>query len=283
MRVWRTMAFAAMITFGAATSAVAQEDGVDDRASEVSLVAELGVNAPVYHTVQFGEDGTSFDYVEEGGQGVLFSFERFSVEAVLGDRHRVIFLWQPLAIETDVRMRRDVVVDGATFEEGTPVRLTYRFPFYRASYLFDLVDRERTEFSIGGSLQLRNATIAFASADGELRRERRNVGPVPILKFRYRHETESGWWYGAEADGFYAPIRYLNLSDSDVIGWIVDASARFGRRVTDDVALFLNARYLGGGADGTSNGDAEVTPSDGYTRNVLNFVTLSLGFEYRFR
>ncbi len=262
-------------------SAAAEEDDPDEQTFPVdlSLVAEVGFNAPLHHTIQFSEDGSRIDYVEEGGQGVLFPFQRLSAEAALSDRHRLVFLWQPLQLQTQVRLQRDLTIDGATFSEGQPVDMLYNFPFFRASYLYDLSDRPDREIAIGPSVQLRNATIAFQTIDGELRRERRDVGVVPILKFRAQQTTESGWFMGLEADGFYAPIRYLNISDSDVLGAIWDVSLRAGAQVHPDVNAFLNLRYLGGGADGTSSDEGQGQPGDGYNRNWLNLLTLSLGFE----
>ena len=80
--------------------------------------------------------------------------------------------------------------------------------------------------------------------------------------------------------GFYAPIAYLNGSDSDVIGAILDASIRQHFTITDHVGAFLNFRYLGGGAEGTSTNPTEI--SDGFTRNWLHFYTVTAGFAYQF-
>ncbi|RAL21012.1 hypothetical protein DL240_14370 [Lujinxingia litoralis] len=265
-------------------SAAAQELDVTEEpvpGYRVWTVAELGFNSPVYHKIQFGRAGTYFDYVDEGGQDVLFPFMRLSVEAKFKGRHNLVFLYQPLEIETRVLNRRDVEIDGATFDEGTPMTTRYSFPFYRLSYMYDLFKSEKTELGVGASLQIRNATISFESNDGELYRVRRDVGPVPILKVRGRHTLENGVWFGAEIDGFYAPGQWVNGStDTEVLGAILDASVRAGLVVTPEIDAFLNVRYLGGGADGTSPDQAEEGPGDGYTKNWLNLVIVSLGFNY---
>lgn len=49
-----------------------------------------------------------------------------------------------------------------------------------------------------------------------------------------------------------------------------------GFQLTEDYDAFLNFRYLGGGAEGTS--DSEF--GDGFTKNWLHFATVSLGFTY---
>jgi hypothetical protein len=265
----------------ASSSAWAQED--EDPPDEESpirakFVGELGFLDPLFHKVQFGSDGTYFDYIEEGGQDVLFQFARLSAEVAFGDNHRAIFLYQPLKLESEVLLQRDIVVDEQQFAAGTPMKLTYGFPFYRASYLYDFWEESDRELAIGASLQLRNATINFASSDGDLLRTNRDVGPVPILKFRYRQPLGNSWWFGFEADGFYAPIKYLNASDSDVTGAILDASLRAGYQFNEDIGGFANFRYLAGGGEGTSDDDEG--PGDGFTKNWLHFATVSLGFSY---
>jgi hypothetical protein len=53
-----------------------------------------------------------------------------------------------------------------------------------------------------------------------------------------------------------------------------------GSQINESGRLFLNLRYLGGGATGTDTGD--VWPGDGYVKNWLNFITVSTGFVFQF-
>lgn len=266
-----------------ANFATAEPKAKDETAGEVvgTITGELGFLDPLFHKVQFSKDGTYFDYIDEGGQDVLFNFVRLSAGFRFSGRHHVIFLYQPLKLETEVTAQRDVKVNDLTFPDGTPLKLTYGFPFYRASYLYDLSPAETREIALGGSLQLRNATINFASQDGELFRAERDVGPVPIIKFRMRLPLPSEFWFGFEADGFYAPIKYLNGGDSDVTGAIVDASLRAGRPLSKNIDGFINVRYLAGGGEGTDEDDTG--PGDGFVKNWLHFATVSVGFSYSLR
>lgn len=100
---------------------------------------------------------------------------------------------------------------------------------------------------------------------------------VPALKIRSRIKLNKLVYVELEADGIYAPVSYLNGSDNEVIGAILDASLRAGVRLVDPVDAFLNVRYLGGGAVGTSDIDG---PGDDCVRNWLNFLTVSVGFVY---
>ena len=243
------------------------------------LGAELGFLAVASHIVQLGNDGTRFDYRADGGQDVLFPFFRLSTELKFKGRHAIVFLYQPLKLTGETVLTQDTTFDGVLFPQGTPLNSTYGFPFWRISYLYDFLRRAGDEVSIGVSLQIRNATIVFTSADGSLRADRRDIGPVPALKFRGRWGFDNGVWWGTEIDGIYAPISGINGSSNEITGALLDASLRVGFDFTDRVAAFFNLRYLGGGAVGTESNPA--FPSDGYTKNWLSFITASLGVEFR--
>ncbi|MEM0999096.1 MAG: hypothetical protein AAGN35_18705 [Bacteroidota bacterium] len=243
-------------------------------------VAEIGFLGVIDHKVQFSNSGTYFDYVEDGGQDILFPITRFSLEVDFNKRNTFVLLYQPLRLESQVLLTEDLLVDELTFPANTSVKLLYNFPFFRFSYLRELMpDHEKWSFAIGATLQLRNATISFESADGSLFRTNRSLGPVPALKIRSRRQWNPRLFTELEADGIYAPISYLNGSDNEVVGAILDASLRQGIHLGGPVTAFFNARYLGGGAVGTSEEDG---PGDGYVRNWLNFLTITSGFVYEF-
>ena len=226
-----------------------------------------------------GNDGTKFDYIDEGGQDVLFPYSRLTAELNFVDKHNLIFLIQPFDLQTKTLLKQDIVVDSLKFPEGTPIELRYGFTFYRISYLYDFVKAKKNELALGLSLQLRNATISFASTDGSLFRINENVGPVPIFKFRGKYTSNSGVWIGSEIDGFYASGKYITGSENDFVGSILDASLRVGFDLTDYFDSFLNVRYLGGGARGTEEDNPG--PGDGFTDNWLHTMAISLGFYIR--
>lgn len=264
-------------------ASAADEDSLLNRPGAplaVRLHAEVGFVAPLSHTIQFGQDGTELDYVKEGGQDNLFPAFRLSTDVYIGKRHRniVTLLWQPLDLRTQVVLDDPFVVDDLTFEAGTPMDLRYGFSFWRASWMYDVLPKEEHELGIGLSLQIRNATINFASADGEAARYYRNIGPVPVIKARWRSDLEGDWFVGSEIDGFWAPIRYINGTGSDVEGAIVDWSVRGGYRFLRGTEGFVNVRWIGGGAVGT---DSTPSTGDGYTRNWIHLLTASVGFTLR--
>lgn len=243
-------------------------------------VAELGFLGVFSHNIQFSKSGTDFDYKNEGGQDVLFPVSRLSLEFDFKKRNTLVLLYQPLRLESQVLLESDLIVDELTFPASSNVKVLYDFPFYRISYLRELLPNNlKFKLGIGASLQIRNATISFESGDGKLYRTNRDVGPVPILKLKGKAQLSKHVYAELEADGFYAPVSYINGDDNEVIGAILDASFRIGLNVIDPVDTFINLRYLGGGSVGV--GDIE-GPGDGYTKNWLHFLTVTAGFVYAF-
>ncbi len=248
-----------------------------DNFYELSAVVETGFIGVISHTIQFGKNGTVFDYVNEGGQKNLYLFKRYSAEINLKPRNIFIFLYQPLDVRTEALLYQDLVVDSLTFPAGTPMNLRYGFDFFRVSYLYDFQKDPAKELAVGLSFQIRNAAISFASKNGELFRVNQNIGPVPILKFRWRQPMPNHAWFAAEADGFYASGRYITGSANDFMGAIFDVSLRYGFRVNKSLNGFFNVRYLGGGARGTEANKDSNYPGDGFTDNWLNTYSFTLG------
>ena len=264
---------------------IAQAPSLEYKSKDKNLklrgVAELGFLAVLKHQIQFSNSGTYIDYIQDGGQDVLFPVSRISLELEIKERHTITFLYQPLRLESTNLLPRDLIIDDLLFPAGTSVNFLYNFPFFRISYMKELApNNEKFDFALGASLQIRNATIAFESTDGSLFRSNRDVGPVPVLKFRTRYNFNRLTYTEIEADGFYAPISYLNGSDNEVVGAILDASLRQGLHINENIGAFLNLRYIGGGAVGTSDDDQG--PGDGYVKNWLNFLTVTCGFIYEF-
>ena len=246
---------------------------------------EIGFFGFFYHKIQFGETtGTYFDYVKDGGQDVWFPFRRLSGDILLGSRHRLVFLVQPIDIRTEVSLSSDLTVDDETYPANTNMELRYGFDFYRLSYLYDFFKDPKNELAVGASLQIRDAVIVFAPKSDETLelRSERNVGPVPALKFRAKYYLSDYVWLGTEIDGIYAAGRGITGStevSTDFVGAIIDASLRAGFTPRPPVDVFLNLRYLGGGAEGTDTDDPG--PGDGYTKNWLHAFSVSLGVTVR--
>ena len=247
----------------------------------LKLSAELGFVGVVKHGIQLGKDGTYFDLRKEGGQDVLFPFFRFTGEFEVKQRHSLIFLIQPLKLASRNTLERDLRVNGTLFPARTPMDFKYDFGFYRFGYMYDLLKDRDQELGIGVALQIRNATIDFASRDGALLETNRNIGVVPLLKLRGRWTPRrgQGFWLGAEVDGAYIRGKVISGTRDYFVGALLDASVRAGFKVPRAGDVFVNVRYVGGGARGT---DSTPKPGkDGYAENWLHTMALSLGLYIR--
>jgi hypothetical protein len=177
----------------------------------------------------------------------------------------------------------DETIDGVLFPADSGLNVTYGFPFYRTSYLFDFARADNVELAAGVSLQLRNATLRFESTDGSLAVVTQDLGPVPILKIRGEYEfingSIPGAFIGLEADGFYASSAFFNGAEYPFEGSIFDASLRAGFEPMPGVETFINLRGLGGGANGTRGSAREFATQsrDGFTANFLTTLSLTLG------
>ena len=270
------------ILFAIAFSLSAQSVMTETKSKKIKFraVAELGYLAVLKHNIQFSNSGTDINYVTDGGQDVLYPVSRLSLEMDWNKKNTLVFLYQPLSIKSSSLLERDLIIDDETFPANTGVNFLYNFGFYRLSYLRELMaDNEKYKFAIGLTAQIRNATIEFESKDGSRFRKNSNIGFVPAFKIKSTANFTDRIYGELEADGIYAPVSYLNGSDNEVVGAILDASLRMGYKFDLPVRAFGNLRYLGGGAVGTSDVDGR---GDGYVKNWLNFLTVSAGFVYEF-
>lgn len=250
---------------------------LNDPAARVAVrgYVELGTFGVLQHDIQQSSDGTVFDLKREGGQDSLFFFARLSAELELFKRHTFILLYQPLDLRTQETLRRTIRVNGLDFPAGTPMQFRYGFDFYRFSYLFDFLKSPRHELSLGLSLQLRVANIEFASLSGDLQRTSQNIGPVPIIKLRGRYTFPSSAFLGFEVDAI--GIQFPSDLGS-VLGLLFDASVRAGYAPTNFMEVFLNLRYLGGGARGPGSAPEF---GDGYVDNFFHTLVASVGIGLR--
>lgn len=275
-----------IVLFSAAMAATPDSDSsiLQSKDSKVAirLNADLGAVLQVSHRLQLDADGTDVRVPSDLGQDILYPFLRFQVDLDLGvnRRHTVALLYQPLDFQSVVAPEEDLVVGDLTFPAGRALRFRYGFPFYRATWLYDLAPSADRETAIGAGLQIRNANIVYTALDGSQTVSSRNIGPVPLLAFRARHPITDKFWWGGEMQGFYAPISVLNGSTSEVVGAIADGSFKLGLEGPSGADVYVALRYIGGGAVGESN-NADPFTGDGFSRNWIHFAALTLGAQLR--
>ncbi len=250
---------------------------------DISFEAEYGTGKILLHTYRVGSvaDGNSdFNFVTQGGQELLFPFERYTAIMVLGSRHDISFLYQPLKLVTEVRFREAVTIDGVMFPQQTPMKLTYSFPFYRFTYQYRfLTNGSDSWLQAGVALQLRNASIRFEQLDGAQFVVSQNLGLVPALAVSGRAAFGSQLYAAFDMTGIYASSSFFNGANFNFEGSILDASLRIGTKFTDMADVFLNLRFLGGSASGVSQyarleWSNSVSPE---TANYLALISVTLG------
>ena len=212
---------------------------------------------------RYGAAGTPYEAGDVGQQDTLARVERSAVELVLG-RHRVIALYAPFLLETRVALADELRFRDTLFPTGTVVDHRYRFDGLRASYLYHVVGG-RLGVELGGSLQIRNADVAFTSVDGRLRGDQSDIGLVPALKARLRYSPGRAWAM-LEADG----LSTFGLV-GDTSGGLYDVALIGGYAIRPDVSIYGNVRLLGGGAE---------VPAQ-QIDNWGNYVSASLGLRFQ--
>ena len=192
---------------------------------------------------EYGANGTRYDADDVGQRENLLLSRRTSLELSYG-RHTAILLYAPFESTTQVALGRDLQFRDTRFVSGTPIEHRYLFDGYRGSYLYRLFDKGPVTLEIGGSLQVRNAEVAFRSLDGAQRASENDIGLVGAAKARlwYRPSVDA-WWASLEADAFST----FGLVPG-VRGAIYDVQLAAGHPVANGIDVVFGARLLGGGA-----------------------------------
>lgn len=267
----------------------------DESASPGSRISirpsvELGFIDIPFHQIQFGEGTDRFDYVTQGGQEILFPYQRLRVDVGVGSRqqHQFGLLYQPLTIETVTQMERQLTIDTETFDVGQVVDLVYSFDFWRVTYAYRFLDAGPWEAEAGLSFQIRNASIQFRSQNTDELVISQNTGPVPVVRVRSRYTFPRGPFVEAEADGFYASSAFINGAEYPFTGYIWDAAISAGTPIHPAAEAYITVRTIGGGATGTATDERDVWTesiaggNERFTDNALATVAASLGFRLRF-
>ena len=252
------------------------------RPLKIFFEVETGLVGVLNHTYQSGksdEGAYNFDFVKEGGQDVLFPFDRYTAGLTLNEKHRIGLLYQPLTVVTNVTFREDVMIDSVTFTSGTPMEIKYGFPFYRFTYAYQFVQNDKWVLSGGLALQARNASIVFKELSGDQMTVSQNVGPVPAIYLGGRYTTPCGAYVSLDATGLYASSAIINGATFSFEGSVLDASLRAGYPLRKGLDVFANLRFLGGTAKGESE-YVERTWSEttqAYTENILATTAFTIG------
>ena len=250
--------------------------------SAVALRArlELGALGVLAHRIRYGET-SRVDYRRDADQDTLFFFMRMSAELELRARHTLVFLYQPLTLNTESVLRRELTIGEVVLPARTPVRFGYGFDFYRIAYQYDVYADARRELAFGAGFQIRNARVSFVPSDGERGFTQTNLGFVPLLRVRGRYVFDNALFLEGEVDGWVSPVPTQGRDGEQALGAIADAALRVGLSVRKWSEAFLTLRYLGGGFRGEGSEDTPLVGSDRWNSNWLHTLTFSLGIGLR--
>lgn len=246
-------------------------------AQKVVGAVEAGPVAVISHDIQFGKNGTRFDLRNDGNQDVWFPYYRFKIIFPISDESGFDLTYVPLEIKTFATLKQDLLIEDTLFPAKTNIDIVYGFPFYRAGY-FSRLDSGAWQWTYGASLQIRNASIRFTSADGNIRKVNQNVGPVPLLRAGLAYKTVAHT-FASTWEGFYAPVAYLNGSDSDVVGSFHDLKVEWQVQSQPDSATGVAIRYIGGGARGSDSDTDPATKDLSYSSNWIDLVVLAVTWD----
>jgi len=271
-----------MLAFGSVFAG--QESLINRTESPVKVYFEVetglfGVLNHTYQTGQSAEGASRFDFVTQGGQDILFSFDRYVAGLIINEKHNIGLLYQPLTVVTNVTFREDVMIDSVSFSAGTPMELKYGFPFYRFTYSYSFVKNENVQLAAGVALQARNASIVFKAIDGSAMTVGNNVGPVPSINLFGKYTFKSGMFLSLDATGLYASSAIINGANFAFEGSLLDASLRAGYPILAGMDVFANLRFLGG----TSKGESQYPDrnwsesNERYGENYLGTMSFTLG------
>ncbi len=221
---------------------------------------ESGVLAILQNDGRYGAQGTEYTARDTNQRKNLFIGSRLSLELGRG-RHTAVLLYAPLDVTTRATLSRDLQFRDALFAADTPVDHRYLFDGYRASYLYQLTGMP-VAVEIGGSVQIRNAKVAFSAIDGSTYAEESDIGVVGALKVRARYRARSGLYALLDADGL---STFGLLGDTE--GGIYDVALTLGLPVFDAADVLLRFRALGGGA----------TVPDREIENWAHFISFTAG------
>ncbi len=211
------------------------------------LDSETGPARIFQNDNRYGEGGTEFSADDVNQRDQLLVSKRVSLEARLGERHGLILLWAPLDVTTRATLERDLDFKGTLFTQGEVIDSRYLFEGYRGSYLYRLIAREKLEWDVGASLQVRNARVALGTVSGSRYAAESDIGLVFAVKTRLLYRTNWRAWAALEADGSSSFGLVPGVS-----GALYDVALTLGMPLTqqsEEVSAFLRLRLVGGGAD----------------------------------
>ncbi len=246
---------ALVLALTSAASSAAAPAAADGRGWTLNL--ESGAVGFARNKARIPNDtGTRFDLLPLTGDGPE-PYVRASATYDFNARHALRLTLAPLERSGTGELDRDVEFQGARFTAGTPTRGDYAFSTYRLTYRWMFHRSVQWDWGLGGTLLVRDATTALQQ--GALRREKNDVGVVPLLHLYGQYHFSERTSLVLDFEGAAAPQ-----------GRAVDVALTLQHELPSGLQLFAGYRTLEGGADNDSL----------YTFAWLHYGVVGVGYRF---
>jgi hypothetical protein len=200
------------------------------------LDVEAGAFTVSRNEVQIPNDneGDRFKITDLGDDA--FASGRLSLAWRPVPKHEIQFVYVPLSYSEKGSFDEDIRFDGVTFAANDKLEARYKFDSYRLRYLYHLVDNEKWNLELGGTLFVRDASIKL-SQNG-INSKDSNVGLVPLFALKAAYSLSRDWSLVIDSDLAVAPQ-----------GRAIDFSLMAQRQLGKNWQLAGGYRTIEGGAD----------------------------------
>jgi hypothetical protein len=202
------------------------------------------------------EGGTRFSLVDDL-EPSSSNYTRIRIGGLFGERHRVLFTWAPLSVDSRGSFEEAVRFNDTLFPADTPLNGRYVFDNYRLTYRYRFQDRGRFRSELGATLFVRDAEISLRG--GGLSDTDDDLGFVPLLSGRLEYVLNETWRLVADGDTLIGPQGRA----TDIL-FALEVSSR------DSLNMGLGYRILEGGAD----------VDEVYTFSLFHHAALTLSWRF---
>ena len=127
------------------------------------LETEFGSAWQSRNDVQIPNDnlGTRYALDDISGNGPWLS-ARINLVWNINEKHGMRVLLAPLSYTETNILISNVDFAGGQFQSGLAVEASYKFNSWRASYRYHMIDQDRLDLWLGGTLKIRDAESSYA-------------------------------------------------------------------------------------------------------------------------
>lgn len=201
-----------------------------------SLNLELGQVENSYNRVAIpGNTGTPFNMASSFDEK-YFYYRLSFIQKLRNPRHGLRFLYAPLNIKGEDTYSKDIDFQGVRFDANEKLDTEYQFNSYRATYFYQVIQKNNFLLNLGGTLKIRDAKVGLKQGSRE--KVKYNTGLVPLLYLYSEYKWENGFRAAFDFDGMAAPQ-----------GRAFDVALMGGYYFSSNFHANLGYRVVEGGAD----------------------------------